>query len=294
MLGYAYQHGLVPVSAAAIERAIALNEVAVEQNRQAFLWGRRAAVDAARVEEVAAPPKALPVSRRLSTSLDELIARRVDFLTDYQDERYAQRYRALVERVRDAERRVLVEGRAARPSGEAAAARLPLTEAVARYFFKLMAYKDEYEVARLMGDKEFWRNLDEQFEGDLRVEFNLAPQIFNRRDPATGRAKKRTFGPSMRRGFALLATGKRLRGTPLDVFGRTSHRREERALIAQYEVTIDEILAALDAENHELAVEIASIPEDIRGYDLVKDAHLKDAREREAELLKKFREGLPS
>ncbi|HET6953188.1 MAG TPA: DUF6537 domain-containing protein, partial [Acidimicrobiales bacterium] len=157
---------------------------------------------------------------------------------------------------------------------------------------KLMAYKDEYEVARLMGDREFWQSLDEQFEGDLRVEFNLAPQILNRRDPDTRRARKRTFGPWMRRGFALLARGKRLRGTPLDIFGRTAHRREERALIGEYEATIEELLRGLDVDNHELAVEIASVPEQIRGYDLVKEAHLRDARQRQAELLGAYREVL--
>jgi indolepyruvate ferredoxin oxidoreductase len=161
---------------------------------------------------------------------------------------------------------------------------------VARYLHKLMAYKDEYEVARLMGDPDFWRGLDEQFEGDVKVEFNLAPQIFNRRDPDTGRAKKRTFGPSMRRGFKLLAKGKAVRGTFFDPFGRTAHRREERALIGHYEETVDTLLGALSEANVAIAVEIASIPEHIRGYDLVKEAQLEEARQREVELMAKFKE----
>jgi indolepyruvate ferredoxin oxidoreductase len=282
LLGFACQQGRLPVSLEALERAIELNGVAVDANQRAFTWGRLAASDLAVVEAIATAAVGDVLDEpEKEESLDELVARRKAELTDYQNAAYAKRYAAVVDRVRSAEEERV-------PGSDA------LAKAVARYLYKLMAYKDEYEVARLMGDREFWRSLDEQFEGDLRVEFNLAPQVFNRRDPDTGRAKKWTFGPWMRTGFAVLAKGKRLRGTSFDLFGRTAHRREERALIGQYEATIDELLGALDAENLELAVEIASIPEDIRGYELVKDAHLRDARAREAELLEKFREGTGS
>jgi len=262
LLGFACQLGRLPVSLEALVRAIELNGVAVDANMRAFTWGRLAARNLAAVQGIAmaAVPDVLHQPQRDET-LDEIVARRVLELTQYQVE---------AERV---------------PGSD------DLAKAVARYLYKLMAYKDEYEVARLLGDPGFWRGIDEQFEGNLRVEFHLAPQIFNRRDPDTGRAKKWTFGPWMRPGFAMLAKGKRLRGTGLDVFGRTTHRREERGLISRYEATLEELLRGLDPDNHELAVEIASIPEHIRGYDLVKDAHLRDARDREAELLNKFREG---
>lgn len=278
LLGFASQQGLLPVSLEALERAVELNGVAVDANMRAFTWGRLAAHDLEAVRAVAkAEVHDVLDDAARDESLDELVVRRVADLTAYQDSAYAERYRALVDRVRT------VESERVPDSTE-------LSKAVACYLYKLMAYKDEYEVARLMGDPEFWRSVEEQFEGDLRVEFNLAPQILNRRDPDTGRAKKRTFGPSMRRGFTLLAKGKRFRGTWLDIFGRTAHRRQERALIGEYEATVEELLGVLDRDNHELAVELASIPEHIRGYDLVKDANIRDARERQAELLEKFRE----
>jgi indolepyruvate ferredoxin oxidoreductase len=282
MLGYAYQRGLIPVSGAAIDRAIELNEVAIEQNRTAFLWGRRAAADLAKVEEVAAPPKALPVSRRLSESLDELLARRVDFLTDYQDEAYAKRYLSLVQRVREAEARV--SGVAA---GESAIGRLPLTEAVARYFFKLMAYKDEYEVARLYTNGQFAERLNQQFEGDFKVKFHLAPPLLASRN-AKGELVKAEYGPWVLTAFRLLARMRRLRGTALDVFGRTEERRTERRLIAEYEATMAGLLPRLAAGNLPQAVEIASLPERIRGFGHVKERHLKAALAQQAELLAGF------
>ncbi|MCC6197561.1 MAG: indolepyruvate ferredoxin oxidoreductase family protein, partial [Burkholderiales bacterium] len=273
MLGYAYQRGLVPVRAAAIERAIALNGVAVEQNRMAFLWGRRAAVDPAAVEEMAAPPKALPLSRRLSASLDEAVARRVDFLSDYQDEAWARRYLALVELVRAAE---------ARLGGGFA-----LTEAVARNLFKLMSYKDEYEVARLYANGQFAQRLAEQFEGDYRLRFHLAPPLLARRNPK-GELLKRAYGPWVMHAFRLLARMRRLRGGPFDPFGRTAERRAERGLIAHYESTIAGLLPALSADNRALAVEIASVPEHIRGFGHVKERHLEAARAREQALLQRW------
>ncbi|MHC6218577.1 indolepyruvate ferredoxin oxidoreductase family protein [Stenotrophomonas acidaminiphila] len=212
---------------------------------------------------------------RLSRSLDELIARRSGFLVDYQDAAYATRYRQLVDAVRKAEQRVA-------PGSTA------LTEAVARYFFKLMAYKDEYEVARLYTSGDFLKRVAQQFEGDYQVRFHLAPPLFAKRDEQ-GRLQKKEYGPWMFKAFGLLARLKGLRGSRFDIFGHTAERRGERQLIADYERTLQELLGSLDTGRLALAVEIASIPEHIRGYGHVKEAHLHDARAREAALLATWR-----
>ncbi|MEG3192877.1 indolepyruvate ferredoxin oxidoreductase family protein [Lysobacter sp. D1-1-M9] len=208
---------------------------------------------------------------RLSRSLDELIERRVAFLTDYQNAAYAARYAGLVSKVRDAEAR--------RAPGNT-----DLTEAVARYAFKLMAYKDEYEVARLYTSGEFRRQLEQQFEGDYKLRFHLAPPLLAKKD-AQGRLVKREFGPWLFTAFRLVAKLKFLRGGPLDVFGYTDERRSERRLIEAYFGTIDGLLGTLDRGNVDLAVQIASVPEHIRGFGHVKHAHLERAQAREAELL---------
>ena len=178
MLGVAYQKGLIPVSAEAIEQAIELNAVAVKMNMDAFRWGRRAVVDPGAVKATAAPATA--VSVKLSETLDEVIARRVGFLTDYQDANYAARYKRQIDWVRQVE-------------GERARGLSGLTEAVARNYFKLLAYKDEYEVARLYTDGAFLKRLGEQFEGDYKLEFHLAPPMLAETDPATGEPKKKAF-----------------------------------------------------------------------------------------------------
>jgi indolepyruvate ferredoxin oxidoreductase len=208
---------------------------------------------------------------RLSRSLDELIARRAAFLTDYQDAAYASRYTDLVAKVRSAE--------AIKAPGSNA-----LTEAVARYFFKLMAYKDEYEVARLYTSGDFQRRLQQQFDGDYEVHFHLAPPLFAKKD-AHGRLMKKEYGPWMFKAFGLLAKLRFLRGGTFDVFGYTEERKGERQLIADYGRTVDELLGALDGDRLGLAVEIASIPEHIRGYGHVKEKHQHAAKAREAELL---------
>ena len=276
MLGYAWQRGLVPLSAAAIERAIELNEVAIEQNKAAFAWGRIAAVDPARAEAAIEPVGAAPVARRLSTSLEQIVARRVDTLVDYQDERYARRYAATVERVKAAERALVGD------------APLALTEAVARNLFKLMACKDEYEVARLYTRGAFLEQLGERFEGDFRLGFHLAPPLFARRN-ARGELVKREYGAWMLRAFALLARLRWLRGSALDPFGRTAERRMERRLIADYEADIDRLLASLDRARLPLATRIASIPEEIRGFGHVKERNLKQALARRQQLLDEYR-----
>ena len=275
MLGYAWQKGLVPVSAEALDQAIALNGVAVTFNRQAFLWGRRAAHDLTAVERVARPAEA-PVAARPSQGYEELLARRVAVLTDYPDAAYAARYRALVEQVAAAE--------AARAPGRAG-----LKEAAARYLFKLMAIKDEYEVARLYTSGAFRRKLAEQFEGDFKLKFHLAPPLFARRDPRTGHLQKRAFGPWVFQAFKLLARMRRLRGTWLDLAGRTAERRMERQLLRDYEALVAEILAGLTPANHAEAVALLEIPEQIRGFGHVKEASVKKAKAAEARLLASFR-----
>jgi len=195
---------------------------------------------------------------------------------DYQDEAYAARYRTLVERVRKTE-------------SERARGRTELSEAVARYYFKLLAYKDEYEVARLYAEGDFQKRLRERFEPGGRIRLHLAPPLWSKRDPRTGHPEKRPYGPWVLTAFKYLAAMKRLRGTRLDPFGYTRDRRTERQLIADYERVIDELLAGLNPDNHGLAVEIARVPEHIRGFGHVKERHLASARQREAELLARYR-----
>ena len=284
MLGYAFQQGRVPLAEESLVRAIELNGVAIEFNRKAFLWGRRAATDLARVERLATPAEIIPISQAFSRNLEELIARRADFLTGYQDRAYAERYRELVERVRSAE---------AQKTG-ASEGKFPLTEAVARYYFKLMAYKDEYEVARLYSDPAFARKIEGMFEGGYKLKFHLAPPIFNRPDPRTGEARKSEFGPWMMAAFRVLAKLKGLRGTPFDVFGMSRERKAERRMIGEYEATVAGLLEHLDGENRKLAVEIASVPEHIRGFGHVMRRHLDEAKKKEAVLLAAFRASRPS
>ena len=279
MLGFAFQRGLVPVSSEALNKAIELNGAGVKMNQAAFLWGRRTAVDAKAVEKLIAPKVEQTASTKVSESLEEIIARRVTFLTDYQDAAWADRYRKLVDEVRAAE--------SAKAKGET-----KLTEAVARYFFKLMAYKDEYEVARLYTSGEFRRKLDEQFDGDFKLRFHLAPPLFSKRDPVTGELQKREYGPWVFAAFKLLAKMKGLRGGAFDIFGRTSERRTERALIGEYETTIRSLLPRLERDNLATAVQIASIPEEIRGFGHVKERNLAAAKEKEARLVAGFGVGL--
>ena len=274
MLGYAWQKGWVPLGREAIERSIQLNGVAVDFNLKSFLWGRRAAVDLERVRRIAIPAEVVAIGEHLSRNLGELVERRVRFLTGYQDAAYAARYRALVERVRAAEQE--------RVGGT------KLAEAVARYYAKLLAYKDEYEVARLFTDGAFRKKIEGMFEGDYKVKFHLAPPLLAKPDPRTGEPKKMQFGPWMRGAFTVLAKLKFLRGTALDVFGRTEERRMERALIAEYEKTVEALLAGLTRENHGLALEIASLPETIRGFGYIKAKSVEAARAKQAALLARY------
>ena len=277
MVGYAYQRGLLPLSETAILRAIELNGTAVDSNTLAFRWGRMAAHAPAAVAEAATPRRSVPESQRLSATLDETIERRVRFLTDYQDAAYAKAYADLVARVRSVESRVV-------PGST------KLAEAVARHDFKLRAIKDEYEVARLYTQTDFTERVAAQFEGDYRLVFHLAPPLVARPDTPGGVAAKKSYGPWMLKAMRVLARMRGLRGGFLDVFGRTDERRMERRLLAEYEAVVDEILGRLAPHNHETAIEIAAIPEHIRGYGHVKERHVKDAKARETVLLSKFRE----
>jgi indolepyruvate ferredoxin oxidoreductase len=277
MVGYAWQKGLIPVSGDAILQAIELNGAAVESNKGAFEWGRRAAVDLASVERAATPPEARVESQRLSQTLDEIVERRSRFLADYQNAEYAARYVEFVDHVRNVEQ-------------SAVAGSTRLTEAVARYLFKLMAYKDEYEVARLYTQTDFLERIAKQFDGDYRVNLHLAPPLWAKIDPATGEPRKRAFGPWMLGAMRVLAKLKGLRGTALDVFGYSAERRTERRLVGEYRATVEGLLGKLDAARLPLAVEIASIPEFIRGYGPVKERHLRDAKSREAQLLAQWQD----
>jgi indolepyruvate ferredoxin oxidoreductase len=282
LLGYAFQLGRIPVGLGSLHRAIELNGRAVDANKRALAWGRLAAHDLAAVEEAARPGIRDPQAGDRAETRDAMVARREEFLTAYQSRRYARRYRRLVEKVAERE--------AALGVGDA------LTRAVARYYFKVLAVKDEYEVARLFSDGSFQRQVEAEFEGDYRIVWHAAPprlpvldRFMNRIDPDTGRARKISWA-WLYASLPLLARLKFLRGTPFDVFGRTPHRRLERRLIREYEAHVEEILAGLSRENRGLAVEIASLPEHVRGFESVKEEQLAKARLREAELLKAFRD----
>jgi indolepyruvate ferredoxin oxidoreductase len=277
LLGYAYQLGALPLSAEAIEHALELNGEAVPMNVAAFRWGRRAALDLAAVEKLAAPVQRDP-ALALSQSFDEMVERRVAFLTAYQNAAYAAHYRAFVDKARSAE-----SARAPDKCG--------LAEAVARNLFKLMAYKDEYEVARLYTDGAFAAQVKNTFDGDnLRLMVHLSPPLLSPTDKE-GRPRKMTFGPWMFRAFKVLARLKGLRGTAFDIFGHTAERKTERKLIADYEAMLDEILGKLNADNHHVAVGLAAIPEKIRGFGHIKMRNLTAAKADEAALLEQFRAG---
>jgi indolepyruvate ferredoxin oxidoreductase len=282
VMGFAWQKGWIPLAHESLMRAIELNGVAVEANQRAFEWGRAAAHDLDAVKRMVAPAPVIELKR--ASTLEELVSRRVEFLTGYQNAAYAKRYADLVERVRKVE--------SDRLNGST-----KLAEAVARYYFKLLAVKDEYEVARLHSDPAFRAKIAAQFEGidgqPFKLNFHLAPPLLAKPDPVTGKVKKITFGPWMMSAFSVLARLRFLRGTAFDVFGRTEERRVERALIGEYEQLVDELLAKLNADNHAVAVELASIPEEIRGYGHVKARHLASARSKWAALLARFRGQTP-
>jgi indolepyruvate ferredoxin oxidoreductase len=272
MLGYAYQKGLLPLSAEAIEKAIEVNGVSIKMNTEAFRLGRLAVADPARLEAMMKGQDVVPAPRSLETmSLDEVIAHRGSLLTDYQSKRLAKRYRNLVDKVRDA---------AAKGGyGEA------LPRAVAINYAKLLAYKDEYEVARLYTDGRFEQQLRDQFEGEFKFNFNLAPPILGGGKDALGRPQKRAFGAWMMPVFRVLAKLRFLRGTPLDIFGRSADRKLERELIALYEKDVATVLDLLSPVTIETAVELLSLPDRIRGYGPVKEKAAEEAEARHEQLV---------
>ncbi len=269
-LGYAWQRGLVPVSLAALQRAIELNGVAIEANKLAFALGRLAAADPAACGRLREGHADEPVAEE---SLDALIERHAARLTAWQDAAWAARFRKRVATARDRELQL------------GADASLPFTRAVAMSLGKLMAYKDEYEVARLYTEGGFERQLSEQFEGDVKLEFHMAPPLIARPGPNGEPPKKIRLGTWMLPAMKWLAKGRRLRGTALDVFGRTEERRVERALIGRFEARVAELLPQLAAENLPVAVQVAQVPLSMRGYGHVKLANVALACTREAELL---------
>ncbi len=280
MLGYAWQRGWIPLPEQALLKAIELNAVSVEFNQQSFAWGRLAAHDLPSLEhEVSGLAPAQVINFRRKESLDELIRRRVEFLTAYQSAKYAGSYRDFVARVRAHEERIVGNGQP-----------LKLTEAVARYLFKLMAYKDEYEVARLHSAPAFKSRIASQFEGKYQIKYHLAPPLFSKRD-SQGHLVKQQFGRWVGFVFPVLASLRFLRGTVLDPFGRTEERRTERALIKDYRDNIGALCTSLTLESLPQVIEIASIPEHIRGYGHVKERHLRDAKAKEARLLEALRLG---
>jgi indolepyruvate ferredoxin oxidoreductase len=271
MMGYAYQKGLLPLSAGAIEQAIEVNGVAIKMNTQAFRLGRLAAVDPARIAAMMKGQDDTVAPKTLDTmSLDEIIAHRSALLTDYQNAKLAERYRKLVTQVRDA---ALKGG-----FGD------ELPRAVAINYAKLLAYKDEYEVARLYTDGRFEKQLRDQFDGDFKISFNLAPPLLGGGTDALGRPRKRAFGAWMMPVFRLLAKIRGLRGTAFDIFGHSADRRLERDLIAGYEKDVAHILSVLSPLTLDTGIEILSLPDRIRGYGPVKEKAVRDAKARYAQL----------
>jgi indolepyruvate ferredoxin oxidoreductase len=272
LLGFAWQQGLAPVAFPALRRAIELNGVAVAKNLKAFALGRAAAVDLPAVREAAgltasAGPEPDP-------ALDQIVAHRAAHLKDYQNARYAAAYRGFVADVAG-------KSRAADPQQRFA-------RAVAKNLFKLMAYKDEYEVARLYADGRFRARLAAEFEGDFRLQFHLAPPVLSAGTDALGRPRKSAFGPFMAPAFSVLRRLKFLRGTPFDPFGMSAERRLERRLIADYRALVARIAGAVTRESLDAAVALASVPDDIRGFGPVKLAAILKAEEKTAELMARF------
>jgi indolepyruvate ferredoxin oxidoreductase len=269
LLGYAYQKGLVPVSYQALERAIELNAVAVEFNKQAFLWGRRAAHQLEKVMSLVKPALAAPKE----LSLEELITDRSDRLTAYQSASYAQRYNEVVASVRESD-----------SNPEKA-----LTLAVAKSLYKLMSYKDEYEVARLYTDGEFMAKLKSQFSGDFKLRFHLAPPLLSKTDKATGRLIKREFPGWTMHLFGLLARFSFLRGTALDIFGYTAERKQERQDIEDYCLLLEQLSGGRQADNYQIAVQLAELPEKLRGFGHVKDQNRENLALQREQLMDQFR-----
>ena len=288
MLGYAWQKGWVPLQKASLMRAIELNAVAVDNNKTAFEWGCRAAHNWAEVESYLQPAQVVEFKKR--ELLEELITKRVEFLTAYQNTAYADKYIDFVNLIRAKEQALSASATAGTSVGASvglAAQRLPLTEAVVRNLFKLMAYKDEYEVARLHSDGTFEKKIGAMFEGDFKLNYHLAPPLLAKKNDK-GELQKQQFGPWMLTSFRLLAKLKGLRGTAFDIFGRTAERQMERALIDDYTRSMTQVLNSLTANNMSIALDIARIPDGIKGFGHVKEKNVAAVRVRWDGLMKQF------
>jgi indolepyruvate ferredoxin oxidoreductase len=273
LLGYAYQLGQVPVSAESLNQAIELNAVAVDFNKKAFQWGRRAAHDLKHVMNCA---EIKPEFKALE-DLEEIMADRFQRLVDYQDETYAEHYLALVRKAQQSEENKIKDSDS------------ELSKSVARNLYKLMAYKDEYEVARLYSNPAFRKQLEEQFEGSYSLQFHLAPSWFCKKDPESGLPLKRRFPQFTLTAFAILSKFRRLRGTRFDLFTYSEERKLEQKLIKDYEELIDELSKNLSTDNIQLMVELMNLPEQIRGYGYVKSKHFDRVNVRKMQLLKQLR-----
>ncbi|QIB51438.1 MULTISPECIES: indolepyruvate ferredoxin oxidoreductase family protein [Pseudomonas] len=275
MLGFAYQKGWLPVAQESLVQAIELNGTAIEFNLKAFDWGRRAAADLPRLRSLIDSNSSKAAAQPLSQNLDEVIQRRIATLTEYQNAKLGDKYLARVQQFREAETRI---------AGEPG----KLTETVARNYFKVLATKDEYEVARLYTNGDFMKKIEAQFEGNYKLNFHLAPPIMNNAKPGE-EPKKRSFGPWMMRSFKLLARLKFLRNSVIDPFGYTAERKVEREWLATYEGILDEVLDKLTAEKLQTAVELTNLPDIVRGYGPVKERFLDQARIQHARLLSAWR-----
>lgn len=273
IVGYALQKGFIPVSFEALKEAIGLNGVAIDDNIKALNWGRLAATDFEKVKEFAMQSKPIDPDHVLSESLDEMIARRAQFLTDYQNHAYAQQYRDFIHKIRIVESSLESE---------------QFSRAATQSLYRLMAYKDEYEVARLYTDGHFMRRLQQEFSGKIKLQFHLAPPLSSRKDPQTGELKKMTFGPWIFKAFHVLAKMKKLRGTRWDIFGYTAERKMERQLIQQFKMIVEKILPNLTVENLGLATEISEKFQRIRGFGHVKLKNYQDAMESINKLLTEY------
>jgi len=259
MLGVAWQLGYVPLSLESIMKAIELNNVQIDFNKTSFLWGRRAAANIEAVEKAAATSEAQQAPKRIDTTRDAIVGRSMAYLTDYQNAAYAQRYKALVDRAIGAEKTKGLDDR--------------FSTAVARYYFKLLAIKDEFEVARLFSSDAFKKELQATFEGDYKIRFNVGAWPFGGVDQ-NGRPYKKEIGPWLMSAFGLLKNLKGLRGTVFDPFRSNAERKLALRLLAEYEAEIGELIATLDKKTIDRAAALASLPEKIRGYGHVRERHV--------------------
>ena len=277
LMGFAYQKGLIPLRAGSIEGAIRLNGVAPETNLEAFRFGRLGAHDQTSLDRLVTLDKEVGVSGASDDTFENIMKRNWAYLVDYQDEELANKYRDMMQTVSDAVGKRIVE-----PDG--------LMRAIAKSYFKLLAYKDEYEVARLFSNGAFEKEISEHFEGDYRIEYHLAPPVISSEHPDTGLPVKRSFGRWMGRVFGFLAKYKNLRGTKYDVFGYSAERRLERQLIDDFEKLLDRVASGLSPENEVTAFELVELPQMIRGFGHVKLAAVEAVRKKERVLLKRFEE----